>query len=446
MRDRERRILTLALPIIGGMVSQNVLNLVDTAMVGTLGDAALAAVGMGGFANFLIVAFVTGLSAGVQAMSSRRKGEGQDSETAVPLNGALVLAAVVAIPGSLVLYQLVPHAFPILNEDPEVIAAGVPYLQARVLAMTAVGMNFSFRGYWNGVDLSRLYLRTLLVMHACNISLNWVLIFGHLGAPELGAAGAGIASAIATYVGTAYYFVLGRQHASAAGFMRGLPDRATFRTIIRLAVPNGLQQLSFAAGFTMLFWIIGHIGMSEGRLATAEVAAANVVINVTLVAILPGLGLGLAAASLVGQSLGRGQPAEAYRWGWDVVRVAMVVMGLLGLPMALLPDVILGGFLHDEQTLALARGPLRLVGATIAIDSLAMVLGNALMGAGATRAVMLVSIGTQWGLFLPAAYVIGPVLGHGLMGIWIAQVSYRAVQALIQVGLWRHRGWTKIQV
>ena len=446
MRDRDRRILTLALPIIGGMVSQNVLNLVDTAMVGTLGDAALAAVGMGGFANFLIVAFVTGLSAGVQAMSARRKGEGRDSETAVPLNGALFLAAVTAIPASIILYQLVPYAFPILNEDPAVIDAGVPYLQARVLAMAAVGMNFSFRGYWNGVDLSRLYLRTLLVMHAANISLNWVLIFGHLGAPAMGAAGAGVASAIATVLGTVYYFMLGRRHARDAGFLRGLPDRDTFRTIIRLAVPNGLQQLSFAAGFTLLFWIIGQIGADAGRLATAEVAAANVIINLTLVAILPGLGLGLAAASLVGQALGRGQPEDAYRWGWDVARVAMLVMGGLGLPMLLFPDVILSGFLHDEQTLELARGPLRLVGATIAVDSIAMVLGNALMGAGATRVVMLVSVSTQWGLFLPAAYVIGPVLGYGLMGIWIAQVSYRGLQALIQVALWRARGWTKIEV
>jgi Na+-driven multidrug efflux pump len=75
-----------------------------------------------------------------------------------------------------------------------------------------------------------------------------------------------------------------------------------------------------------------------------------------------------------------------------------------------------------------------------------MVLGNALMGAGATRAVMVVSVGTQWGLFLPAAYVVGPGLGHGLMGIWIAQVCYRALQAVIQVGLWQKRGWTTIDV
>jgi MATE family multidrug resistance protein len=446
MRDRDRRILTLALPIIGGMVSQNVLNLVDTAMVGSLGDAAIAAVGTGGFANFLAIALVTGLAAGVQAMAARRKGEGRDDETAVPLNGALVLAAIVSIPITIALWFVVPVLFPLLNPDPEVVAGGVPYLRARVLAMIAVGMNFSFRGYWNAVDLSRLYLRTLLVMHACNIFLNWVLIFGHLGMPALGAHGAGIASAIATFVGTAYYFALGRRHATHAGFLHGLPSRETFATIIRLALPTGLQQLLYAAGFTLLFWIVAQAGLAAGRDATSEVAAANVVINVTLVALLPGLGLGIASASLVGQALGRKDPEDARRWAWDVVRVAAVVMTLLGLPMLLLPDLILSAFLHDPGTLALARGPLRVVGAMIVVDSVGMVLGNSLMGAGATRTVMLVSVCTQWGFFLPLAYVVGVVLGHGLMGVWLMQVVYRALGAAVMAWLWRRGGWAKIDV
>ncbi|KPK52335.1 MAG: MATE family efflux transporter, partial [Gammaproteobacteria bacterium SG8_31] len=81
---RLRRILTLALPIVAGMVSQNVLNLVDTAMVGTLGDAALAAVGLGGFANFMFMALILGVATGVQVMSARRKGQGLVSQAAMP--------------------------------------------------------------------------------------------------------------------------------------------------------------------------------------------------------------------------------------------------------------------------------------------------------------------------------------------------------------------------
>lgn len=445
MSPRVRTILALGLPIIGAMVSQNVLNLVDLAMVGTLGDAAVAAVGIGGFANFLATAFITGLSAGVQAMSARRLGEGRRSETALPLNGALVLALAIGIPWSVLLYGVVPSAFPVLNADPEVVAAGVPYLEARILAVVAVGMNFAFRGYWNGINLPKLYLRTLLVMHACNIFFNWVFIFGKLGAPAMGAAGAGVSSAIATCIGTATYFVLGWRHARQGGFLAGLPSRETLKTILRLAVPTGFQQLSFAAGFTALFWIIGHSG-ADVQHNTAEVAAANAVVNVTLVALLPGIALGIAAASLVGQALGRKDAEDARRWAWDVVKVAVVVMGLLGLPMLLVPDAILAAFLHDESTLAVARAPLRLVGGAIAIDAVGLVLMHALLGAGASRLAMVVSIVTQWGIFLPVAYVLGPVLGYGLFPIWVAQVVYRGLVAVVFLVLWRRGAWADIDV
>ncbi|MEM6996027.1 MAG: MATE family efflux transporter, partial [Myxococcota bacterium] len=265
--ERHRTVLALALPIVGGMVSQNVLNLVDTAMVGSLGDEALAAVGTGSFANFLAIAFITGLSVGVQAMVARRLGEGRKSEVAIPLNGALILAVLLAVPASIALYYLVPHVFAVLNRDPAVVDAGVPYLQARIVAMTAVGMNFAFRGYWNGVNMSRMYLRTLLLMHATNIALNWLLIFGNLGFPELGATGAGVASTIATYLGTGYYIALALRHARAGGFLRGLPDAASVRTMLRLAVPNGLQQTSMAGSLVALFWIINQIGASSGAVA-----------------------------------------------------------------------------------------------------------------------------------------------------------------------------------
>jgi multidrug resistance protein, MATE family len=438
-RHRRQTIVTLALPIVGGMVSQNVLNLVDTGMVGTLGDAALAAVGTASFANFMAMAFIMGLATGVQAMVARRKGEGKDDQTAVPLNGGLLLALLLGVPWSVALIFAAPTIFPFLNDDPQVIAAAVPYWQARLFALTSVGMNFAFRGYWNGVNRSGLYLRTLLVMHATNIFLNWVFIFGNLGAPALGAMGAGVGSAIATWIGTVYYVYLGMRHARGSGFLVGLPARSVFKTMLRLSVPTGVQQFFFSAGFTAMFWIVGRIG-------TAETAAATVLINVTLVAILPGIALGLTAASLVGQALGRSDPEDARRWGWDVARIGVVALACLGLPMLLLPDLILSVFIRDPETLAIARLPLRLVGAGIAAEGVGLVLMHALLGAGATRLTMAVSIGFQWGLFLPLAYLAGPVLGFGLVGVWGAQIGYRGLQALVMARVWSSEGWTRIQV
>lgn len=438
-KQRVRRIMVLGLPIIGGMLSQNVLNLVDTAMVSRLGDAALAAVGTGGFLNFMAIAFVTGLSSGVQAVAARRKGEGRESETAIPLNGALMVALAFGIPMTLILFSLAPDVFAWVNGDAQVVAEGAPYLQARLIAITAVGCNFAFRGYWNGINLPKLYLFTLVVMHTINIFLNWIFIFGHLGVAPLGTTGAGVATTIATFLGTGMYVFLGFSYARGHGFMQGLPRWETIKSILRMSVPTGIQQMFFAAGFTMLFWILGQVG-------TKTTAAANVLINVMLVAILPGLALGMAAASLVGQALGRGEPSDAKRWGWDVVKVAVVFLSLLGLPMALAPDWVLSVFQLDVETQQLARLPLQIVGLTIGFDGIGLVLQHALLGAGASRSTMVISIALQWFLFLPVAYIVGPVLGYGLMGIWIAQIGYRGLQALVFAWRWHLGSWSQIRV
>lgn len=439
-RTRFRAIMSIALPIIGGMGSQNLLNIVDTLMVSRLGKESLAAVGMASYVNFLSIAFITGLSAGVQAMASRRKGEGRDGEAAIPLNGGLLLVLIIAVPLSLALISAAPYIFPLLDDDAAVIAIGTEYYQMRLIAMVAVGANFAFRGYWNGMSMSRLYLRTLLIMHASNIVISYALIFGKLGLPAMGAPGAGLGTTIATFIGTATYFYLGHRHARAAGFLRGVPGWDTIKSMLRLSVPSGVQQTLFAAGFTVLFVIIAKVG-------TNEAAAASVLINITLVAILPGLGLGLAAASLVGQSLGRGQPADATSWGWDVSRVAVMICGVIGLGMLAFPEPILRLFLERQpEVLSVAIVPLRLVGATVAVDAIGMVLLNAIMGAGATMMAMVVSTVAQWVLFLPAAYLIGPMLGFGLLGIWITQIVYRMLQTGVLVLLWRSQRWANIQL
>lgn len=436
---RRQRIVKLALPIIGGMVSQNVLNLVDTLMVSSLGDAALAAVGIASFANFMCIAFITGLSAGVQAMSARRLGEGRDREMALPLNGGLLLALVLGAPLTLLLHWAAPAIIGVLVRQPSVVGEATPYLQARLFGLVAVGMNFSFRGYWNGVSRSQLYFRTLLVMHATNVAVSYVLIFGALGAPALGVTGAGIGSTVATFVGTAAYLVLGLRHAAKNGFLRGLPGGETLRTMLRLALPAGFQQFFFATGMTALFAIIGRVG-------TAELAASNVLLNLLLVALLPSMGFGLASASLVGQALGRGDAADAARWAWDVARLAASIIGALSLLALIAPDPLLAAFLHDRETLELARTPLRLIALGMPVDTIGLVLMHSLMGAGDTRTVLVVSTGLQWLLLLPAVYVVGPVLGCGLLGIWAVQLGYRLIQAGVFTALWRRGAWARVEV
>jgi len=437
--DRRQRIFALSLPIIGGMVSQNLLNIVDTAMVGFLGDAALAAVGLGGFVVFACQALILGISTGVQSVAARRKGEGRPERSVLILNSALLLVFVIAPLFSLVLIQLAEPFYPFLNKDPDVIEQGVPYLELRLAAIVFVGMNFAFRGYWNAMDMSRVYMSTLIVMHASNIVLNYVLIFGNLGAPALGVTGAGLASAISVGIGTVIYFYLGFRYAGRDGFARGLADKKEFKALLKISLPSGVQQLFFAAGLVAMFWIIGRIG-------TPELAAANVLITVTLFAILPGLALGIACTTLVGQAMGAGDPEDAHRWAWDVTKVAVVLLTVLGLPMVLIPDLVSSIFIHEESTRELARWPMRLVGLTMPIEAIGFAFMHGLLGAGDARRVMLVSVGVQWLLFIPSAYIVGPVLGYGLIGVWIVQGLTRALQSTIFLLSWQGRTWQKIEV
>ena len=436
--DRERRaqIFQIALPIIGGMASQNVLNLVDAAMVGSLGDVALAATGMGSFANFMSIAVILGLATGVQAMASRRLGEGRHTETAIPLNGGLLLALLIGLPLSILLMSLSDEIFRFLNDDPAVVTEGAGYLQVRLAAMVGVGMNFSFRGYWSAVKLSRLYLTTLLIMHSVNIFLNWVLIYGNLGAPAMGVMGAGLATTLSIYLGTAIYFTMALVHAREAGFLKRIPRDQSLASLLRISLPASIQQLLFATGMVALFWIVGQVG-------TPELAALHVLMTLSLVAILPALGLGLAGASLVGHALGRGDKADAARWGWNVALLSVVLSLAAGLPALVFHQPILGLFLAEPDTLALATFPLLLSAALIWVDAAGMTLANAHLGAGDSKRVMLISIGCQWLLFLPLAWLVGPGLGHGLLAVWCLQIGYRLLQALLFLRSWQEGSWAR---
>jgi len=387
----------------------------------------------------MAVAAITGLSTAVQAMAARRVGEGRLGETAIPLNGGLLLSLLVGVPLSMVLIFAAPWFFPKLVNDPAVAEAGVPYLQWRMVAVALVGMNFSFRGYWSAVKLTRLYLYTLVWMHALNIVFSWTLIYGHFGFPALGTAGAGIGTSLAIAVGTATYFWHAGRHARGHGFLHGLPSREQIRALLKLGMPTCIQQLLFSGGFTALFWIVGQVG-------TSELAVANVLVNITLLAVLPGIGFGLAATTLVSQALGRQDPADAHRWAWDVYRVASRLFLVLAVPMLLVPGPVLEVFLRDPALAEIGRTPLQLIGLGILVDGLGLVMMHALLGAGATGLVMKVSVGFQWLLFLPLAWLLGPGLGLGLTSIWLGMTLYRGLQAGVFVVAWERRSWSAIRV
>lgn len=436
---RRRDILRISLPILGGMLSQNLLNLVDIWMVGGLGSAALAAVGLASFLSFLAVAFLTGFSPAVQALAARRVGEGRSSEVAVPLNGGLLLSLLVGVPVAVLGVFFAPLIFAVLVDDPAVVAEGVPYLQWRVAVVAAVGMNFAFRGYWSAIKQTRVYMITLVVMHLLNVLFSYVLIHGLLGLPEMGTAGAGLGTSLSIVCGTVFYFVYAYRYARPQGFLRALPSALEIRALTRLGLPSAVQQLLFSGGFTVLFWMIAQVG-------TTELAVAHVLITLTLTIILPGVGFGIAAATLASQALGRGDPEDAHRVAWQTFRVAALPFVVLAIPMLLGPVELLGFFLNDPVAIEIGRVPLQLIGLMMTLDGLGIILMQALLGAGASRQVMAISVLLQWGFFLPLVWILGPVLGLGLTAIWLAMGAYRLLQAGLFVRAWERRDWIAIKL
>ena len=119
---------------------------------------------------------------------------------------------------------------------------------------------------------------------------------------------------------------------------------------------------------------------------------------------------------------------------------------VLGAPAVLFPEALLGVFIREPSTLELARVPLQLVGALMWTEGVGMVLLNAHLGAGDTKRIMFVTVCLQWLLFLPAASLVGPILGYGLLAIWIANGTYRLLQTIVAAIMWERGKWQHIEV
>lgn len=431
--QRHGKVVRLAWPVMLGMLSQSMLNLVDTAMVGRLGETALAGVGLGGYAMFMMTALVFGLSSSVQSQTAHCLGAGH-SDLSRPLHAGLLLGLISGTSMALLAWWQAPTIMQWMSPAPDVQGVAVDYFRWRVLSLTAIALTLCFRGYWNGRQETRLYLLIIVAVHLLNVVLSAGLIFGLGGLPELGASGAGMATTLSVGMGLLLWIGVTARDGNVLKGGQLRPDTQVLTTTARLALPHSAQQLWFAAGYVVLFWLLSQLG-------TASVAVGHVLINLSLLLILPGVGVGVAAMSLVGEALGRDAEQEAHRWGVDALWVAWLLLAILALPMLCVPDKVLGLFFTTPDLIGLGTLPLQLTGLMMVIEAAALVLAQALMGAGAQRTVMLLTLGMQWLLFLPLAWWVGLELGYGLPGIWLVQLLYRIINSAGFLWIWQRRQW-----
>lgn len=235
------------------------------------------------------------------------------------------------------------------------------------------------------------------------------------------------------------YFVMGLIMARDNGFLKKIPDKEMFRTLIRLAFPTAIQHTFFAGGILVVLWIIGLIG-------TMELAASQIITMLMLVGILPGVGMGLSATSLVSQALGKDDPDDAERWGWEITGMTVTILLLIGIPMVLFPLGMLKLFTTAPEVHAVGKVPLQMTGAILGIEAIMIVCSKALIGAGDNTRVMFTAIALQWGIYLPLAYLAGPIMGMGLTGVWMAQLIYKIIGGVVYALMWRNRKWAGIKI
>ncbi len=441
-----RRLLVIitgvAAPVVLAQISQTLMGLIDTMMVGQLGEASLAAVAVSTLLFSAVAMSIKSVDVAVQTFTARRVGQRRDSEVGAVLATAVLISLTVGFVFMLV-GLLWPHGLMgLVSQNDAVRQLGAEYLVFRYLGILPLILYFQIKGMFDGIGWTRIGMIIGVGMNILNVGLNWVLIFGHWGVQPMGVAGAALASTISTLVAALAMVLVALQGPVRQRF--SLFSRKNFHPqlvipFLKIGYPPALQTLGIVTGFLVFYFILGKISV-------VALAAGNIVMRVAAVSFMPGVGVGSAVQTLVGQSLGRGDPLGARRTAWGGVALGVMIMGLLGLLFVLMPKSIMGMFTNNNDLIAAGVPILRLMGLVQIIDAVGMVLAGALRGAGATRAIMLVDVFTGLLLMPPLAYLFGIVLNGGLTGAWIGLLVWFTLYAIALTVLFFRMSWQELEI
>lgn len=454
--DKARQVLRLAGPVILAMLTQTGVNVVDTYFIGQL-PREVAVDGQFALTPSLMFlwavgGFLSAISVGTLSTTARRFGEGKLDEAGAVLPNAAVVALVGGALGTVVGWYLLPSAFRLLSSNENVVRLGTGYARWRFVGIASMAATAAFKSWYDGIGRTHLHLVAAVAMNIVNGLLCYVLIFGRWGFPRMEIQGAGVAACVSSWIGllVMFLFTLRPSDVRAYKFYRaGALSRRMMTSLLRLSVPGGIATTAVMTGFLLFTKVVGRIddaAIAAGAAASYNGAATTIIVEVLSMTFVTCLAFGTATATLVGQSLGRGEPDEAERYGWTSVKIGAAIFGLMGLWMMINPQGVLGAFSHEPAVVASGTIPLRIMGAMGAVFSTAMILTQALFGAGETRFVMIVELSLHFGCLVPLAYVLGMVLGLGLVGVWTSVAVYAVALAALMVWKFAGGSWKKLVV
>lgn len=432
-----RTVWSLAWPAILRMAFMSTASLVTLGLVGTLGPQAIAAVGLAQRVIFVIIGVLMSLTVGTTALVAHYTGardkEGARAVVSQSLVVGVVISTILAVIGDVYGEKMIGFLM-LGNPDPVVIEMGSEYLRIIIFSMILGLPMMLINAAQQGAGDMKTPMYMVMGINIITLVMGYSLIAGVGPLPALGVRGAALGEGIARVGGGIVALVLAFSGRFFTLSIRPRDllriDPVIIRQILFIGLPASGEQFVRQATQVIYTILIASLG-------SIVVAANQVAMAVQSISFMPGFGFGLAATTLVGQSLGAQKPKLAERYGYEANIFAAVFMSVIGVIFFFWAEKLVGLFTADAIVKGLASSCVRIIAFAQVPFSVTMVLSGALRGAGDTRWVMYITAGAEWGVRLLLAYVLGFRLHMGLPGVWVAFLLNSLV--LSSLILWRFR-------
>jgi MATE family multidrug resistance protein len=411
-RKEIRELVGLAVPVVAVQVGMMVMGVVDTVMVGHFSARDLAAVALGNLYFFTAAVFPMGVLMSLDPLVSQAIGAGDHPAVGRGLQRGGLLALGLALPA---VAALLPGdlLLTLLRQPPDVIPVAAGYARAAAPGVFPFLAFIVLRQTLQGMGRVAPIVLTIVVANLANLILNWILIFGRLGFPALGAVGSGWASSASRWL--MLFGLLGFAWPLLRPLLKPmggevLAPRPLFR-MLRLGSPIGIQ-------FGLEFGAFGTIGVLMGWLGTVAMAGHQVALNLASLTFMVPLGVSQATAVLVGQGVGREDPPGARRAAGAGILLGGAFMAVTAACFLLAPGLLAQVYTGDGEVLALAALLIPLAGVFQVFDGLQVVASGVLRGVGDTRSPMIVNLVGFWCIGIPVSLWFGFKAEKGPAGLW----------------------------
>jgi multidrug resistance protein, MATE family len=403
----------LALPVVIAEMGWMTMGMVDVLMVGRIGPEAIGAVGLGSSIFIGLAIFSMGLLLGLDTLVSQAFGADDVDTCHRWLVHGVVLAVALSVPVTAGLFWI-SSALDTWGIDPAVLVLTRSYVRIVAWSAPPLLLYAAFRRYLQGMGIVRPVTAALIGANIVNVIVNWILIYGKLGAPALGVDGAAWATVLsrlamaATLLGTILYI---DRRGSASTFRVLRLEWSWFKRLLVLGTPAATQLTLEVGAFAVATAL-------AGRLAPTSLAAHQIAINYAALTFMVPLGISSAGAVRVGHAVGRRDAAGASKAGWTALLFAVLFMSGAALVFVSMPRLLLKAFTSDAGVLDVGVSLLFIAAVFQLFDGLQGVATGALRGLGDTRTPMLWNLGGHWVVGLPLGYTLCFVLGRGIAGLW----------------------------